>query len=39
MVRQKIRVRPSLLALLKTSTPIKEDFAPVSAPAPEPVEL
>ena len=29
----------SLLALLKTLTPIDEDFAPVPDPAPEPVDL
>jgi antitoxin VapB len=29
----------SLLALLKTLTPIDEDFAPIPDPAPEPVEL
>jgi antitoxin VapB len=29
----------SLLALLKTLKPIDEDFAPISDPAPEPVDL
>ncbi len=29
----------SLLALLKTLTPIDEDFAPIPDPAPEPVDL
>ena len=30
---------PSLLALLSTLKPIEEDFAPISDPVPEPVDL
>lgn len=31
--------RPSLLDLLKTLQPIEEDFAPISDPAPQPVDV
>jgi antitoxin VapB len=32
-------VRPSLLAVLKTLTPITEDFSEIDDPAPEAVDL